>query len=180
MSRIGKQKIEIPEKTEVTQENGVFTVKGPKGELTRAFRDEIDISIDGNVISLSPRKNDVFSNSLWGTYASHLRNMIQGVTTPFEKKLIVEGIGFKSDVSGKELVLALGFSHEIKVAIPEELTVTAEKNVITITGIDKELVGKFAGQVKSFKKPEPYKGKGIRYEGEIIRRKQGKRAGAEA
>lgn len=179
MSRIGKQKIEIPEKTEVIRDGSLFTVKGPKGELKRDFRDEIEISINGNEITLSPRRNDGFSRALWGTYASHLKNMIYGVNTPYEKKLVVEGIGFKSEVSGKDLVLSLGFSHKITVSIPEGLIVSAEKNVITVSGIDKELVGGFAAKVRAFKKPEPYKGKGIHYEGEVIRRKQGKRAAAE-
>ena len=101
--------------------------------------------------------------------------MIQGVETPYQKKLILEGVGFKSDVKGKELQLALGFSHPVVVSIPEGLTVTAEKNNITVTGIDKELVGSFTAQVRALKKPEPYKGKGMRYEDEVIRRKQGKK-----
>ena len=180
MSRIGKQIIEIPENTHVTQDGSLFTVKGPKGELKRDFRDEIEIVVEGQEITLKPRRNDGFSRALWGTYASHLKNMISGVNTPYEKKLIIEGVGFKSEVSGSDLVLALGFSHKITVPIPKELTVTAEKNIITVTGINKEAVGGFAAKVKKLKKPEPYKGKGIRYEGEVIRRKQGKRAGAEA
>ena len=180
MSRIGKQPIEIPENTEITQSDGFLAVKGPKGELKREFRDEIDILIKDNVVTLKPRRNDKFSRSLWGTYASHIKNMIQGVREPYEKKLIVEGVGFKSKISDKELILALGYSHDVIVIIPEDLTVTAEKNVISISGIDKELVGQFAAKVRALKKPEPYKGKGIRYEGEVIRRKAGKKAiGAE-
>ncbi|MEK7068361.1 MAG: 50S ribosomal protein L6, partial [Patescibacteria group bacterium] len=116
------------------------------------------------------------ARALVGTYASHIRNMLQGVTAGFTKKLLVEGVGFKWDVQGKTVNLALGFSHPVKVAIPEGLTVTADKGALTIVGFDKELVGQFAANIRALKKPEPYKGKGIRYEGEVIRRKQGKKA----
>jgi len=176
MSRIGKQNIKLPVGTEIAKEKNLITIKGPKGFLTRSFRNEIDINIKDNVISLVPKKKDVFSRALWGTYASHLNNMIQGVNKSFEKKLIIEGIGFKSEVKDKKLILALGFSHLINIQIPKELIVSAEKNIITINGIDKEEVGRFSAKVRALKKPEPYKGKGIRYEGEIIRRKQGKKA----
>ncbi len=176
MSRIGKQIILIPEKTEVIKNDNVISVKGPLGELNREFKDIIDIAIEGNEIRLNPKKESSFSIALWGTYASHIKNMISGVNKAYEKKLIVEGVGFKVEIAGKELVLNLGFSHQIKVNIPEELNVTVEKNTITISGINKEMVGQFASKIKSLKKPEPYKGKGIRYDGEVIRRKQGKKA----
>ena len=175
MSRIGKQEIIIPAGVEVTKVDGVITVKGPKGALSKIFRDDITIDITATGITLNIKRNDKFSKSLWGTYASHLKNMIAGVQAPYVKKLILEGVGFKSEVKGKELHFALGFSHPVVVAIPEGLTATAEKNNITITGIDKELVGSFTAGVRSLKKPEPYKGKGMRYEGEVIRRKQGKK-----
>ncbi len=175
MSRIGKQQIEIPEKTEVNITDDVLVVKGPLGELTRKLRPEIEIKIDGSIVTVNPTKESVFGRSLWGTYASHVKNMINGVNKPFEKKLIVEGVGFKSAVQGKNLNMSLGFSHDVIIAIPENLTVTAEKNIITISGIDKELVGQFTADIRAKKKPEPYKGKGIRYEGEVIRRKQGKK-----
>lgn len=175
MSKIGKQEIQIPDKVEVTQSDGVLKVKGPKGELFRTFRNDIEIKIEGNMIKLNVKRNDKFSKSLWGTYASHIKNMIAGAQTPWQKKLILEGIGFKSEVKGKEMNFALGFSHPVIVKIPEGITATAEKNNITITGIDKELVGSFAASVRALKKPEPYKGKGMRYEGEMIRRKQGKK-----
>ncbi len=175
MSRIGKQEIIIPAGVEVTQSGAILTVKGPKGTLTKTFRDDIIIKIADKIITLNIKRNDKFSKSLWGTYASHIKNMITGVQTPYSKKLILEGVGFKSEVKGKELVFALGFSHPMIVKIPEGLTATAEKNNITITGIDKELVGSFTAAVRALKKPEPYKGKGMRYEGEVIRRKQGKK-----
>ncbi|MCE9585524.1 50S ribosomal protein L6 [Candidatus Nomurabacteria bacterium] len=175
MSRIGKQEIIIPTGVEVIKNDAILTVKGPKGTLTKTFRDDITITIADKIITLNIKRNDKFSKSLWGTYASHIKNMIAGVQTPYVKKLILEGVGFKSEVKGKELHLALGFSHSVIVAIPEGLTATAEKNNITVTGIDKELVGSFTASVRALKKPEPYKGKGMRYEGEVIRRKQGKK-----
>ncbi len=176
MSRIAKQPIEIPAGTQVTLADGVITVKGAKGTLSRALRGEVSAQIDGNTIVLTPKNEEIFSRALWGTYASHIKNMIKGVNTPYQKKLILEGVGYKSEVKGKDLVLALGFSHGVTVAIPEGLTVTAEKNLITFTGIDKELVGQFAAKIRAMKKPEPYKGKGFRYDDEVIRRKQGKKA----
>jgi len=175
MSKIGKQKIAIPEGVTVVRDGDKFSVKGPKGTLSKNFRPDIEIKIEDKLITLNPKRNDKFSKSLWGTYASHILNMIAGVQNPYQKKLILEGIGFKSEVKGKDLNLALGFSHPVIVKIPEGITATAEKNNITITGIDKELVGNFAASVRALKKPEPYKGKGMRYEGEIIRRKQGKK-----
>jgi len=176
MSRLGKQIIAIPEKTTIAMDGNIVTVKGPLGEISRVFRDsEITINI-ADTVTLVPKRNDVFSRALWGTYASHIKNMLAGVNKAYEKKLILEGVGFKSEVVGTSLNLALGFSHPVKMAIPEGLTVKAEKNVITISGIDKEKVGQFASQVRSMKKPEPYKGKGFRYEGEVIRRKQGKKS----
>ncbi len=175
MSRIGKQEIEIPASVKVNQDGNTLTIIGPKGTLSREFRDDIDITINGNIITLNIKRNDKFSKSLWGTYASHIKNMISGVENPYQKKLILEGVGFKSEVKGKEIHFALGFSHPVIVSIPEGLTVTAEKNNITVTGIDKELVGSFTAGVRALKKPEPYKGKGMRYENEVIRRKQGKK-----
>lgn len=176
MSRIAKKPIQIPEKTEANYSDNVFTVKGPLGEVNKTFRNDIEIKIENNEITLIPKGKTGDILALWGTYASHIRNMIAGVNTPYVKKLIIEGIGFKSDIKGKELNLALGFSHPINMIIPNDLTVTAEKNIITVSGIDCESVGQFASRVRSMKKPEPYKGKGIRYEDEVIRRKQGKKS----
>jgi len=177
MSRLSKQPIAIPDGVEVTKNAKDITVKGPKGELSRNFNDEvIAITIDGGTIAFEKQDDTVFSRALIGTYASHIMNMIQGVTVGFEKKLIVEGVGFRSDVKGKNLEMSLGFSHPVIMEIPEGITTTAEKNLITISGIDKERTMQFAAQIRAKKKPEPYKGKGIRYEGEIIRRKQGKKS----
>lgn len=176
MSRLGKNPIEIPAGVTVELSGDTVTVKGPKGELVRTFRSEISIKLEENTIILTPVGDNVFVRSLWGTIGSHLRNMLEGVTKGFEKKLVLEGVGYKSAVAGTSLDLALGFSHPVKVPIPEGLTVTAEKNLITISGIDKESVGQFSAYVRSLKKPEPYKGKGFHYDGEVIRRKQGKKS----
>lgn len=178
MSRIGKQPINFPNTITVTKNGQVISVKGPQGEVSRVFKneDEISIVIEGSSVILSPKKDNVFARSLWGTYVSHLRNMVVGVQTPYVKKLILEGIGFKSDVSGTNLNLALGFSHPVTIAIPSDLKVTAEKNVITVRGVDKDKVGEFTAKVRALKKPEPYKGKGFRYDTEVIRRKQGKKS----
>ncbi len=175
MSRIGKQEITIPDGVKVTMAEGILTVAGPKGTLSKKFKSDIEIKLDEKTVTLSPKRNDKFSKSLWGTYASHIKNMISGVMTPYQKKLILEGVGFKSEVKGKEFHFALGFSHPVIVPIPEGITATADKNNITITGVDKELVGSFTAAIRALKKPEPYKGKGMRYENEVIRRKQGKK-----
>ena len=177
MSRIGKKEIIAPEKTEIAFNAGLFTVKGPKGSLEKRFFPDVSVKLDDKKISLSiDNERNKQKKALWGTYASHIKNMIKGVNEGFQKKLILEGVGFKSQISGNKMVLALGFSHQVEVPVPEGLTVTAEKNQITVYGIDKELVGGFAAKVRALKKPEPYKGKGFRYEGEIIRRKQGKKS----
>jgi large subunit ribosomal protein L6 len=177
MSRIGKQTVIIPTGTEAKLTGTTFSVKGPKGSLTRDFPGEVTLHIAGNEITFTPNKEgDRTVNALWGTYASHVKNMVIGVNEGYTKKLILEGVGFKSEVAGNTLNLALGFSHPVKVAIPAGITVTAEKNNITVLGIDKELVGSFTASIRTMKKPEPYKGKGFRYSDEVIRRKQGKKA----
>ncbi len=176
MSRIGKKIIDIPVGTDVTLVDNVLTVKGKLGTLTRSFTDNVTITIADNKISFEPKRNSGDVKALWGTYASHVENLITGVNEGYTKKLILEGVGFKSEVQGTDLKLALGFSHPVVVPIPTGLTVTAEKNVITVTGIDKEVVGSFTAEIRSLKKPEPYKGKGFRYDTEVIRRKEGKKS----
>ncbi|MBI5817053.1 MAG: 50S ribosomal protein L6 [Candidatus Yonathbacteria bacterium] len=176
MSRIGKQIISIPEKTEVTKNDGVISVKGPLGELSRPFKDEIVVTISEKEVTLAPKEGGTASQALWGTYAAHIKNMIEGVNKKFEKKLIVEGIGYRAEISGDKVVFSLGFSHKITISIPKGISMTIEKTIITISGIDKELVGHFAASIRDLKKPEPYKGKGIRYEKEVIRRKEGKKS----
>lgn len=176
MSRVGRQTITIPQGTQVSYDEPEVVVSGPKGELRRRIRPVVDVHIDDNTVTLSPKGDDRRTNALWGTFSSHIANMVQGVNEPFQKQLVVEGVGFRAEVSGNTLVLGLGYSHSIEVPFPESLEVSVEKGVITVRGIDKEEVGQFAARVRATKKPEPYKGKGIRYADEEIRRKEGKSA----
>lgn len=157
-------------------QNHEIIVKGKGGTLKRPMHPNVSVDVDGTSVSVSPKGSSKMARALWGTYAAHLRNMIAGVNTPFVKKLQIEGIGFKAELSGKTIKFALGFSHPVIVAVPEGLTAVVEKNIITISGADKDAVGQFAASIRDLKKPEPYKGKGIRYEGEVIRMKQGKKA----
>jgi large subunit ribosomal protein L6 len=176
MSRLAKRPIALPPSTEVTVSEGEVRVKGPKGTLTKPSHRLVGIVVGPEGVQVTRKGESKESQALVGTYASHVRNMLEGVTKGFTKKLLVEGVGYKWDVQGKTLNLALGFSHPVKVEIPEGLTVKAEKSTLTIEGFNKETVGQFAANIRALKKPEPYKGKGIRYDGEVIRRKQGKKA----
>jgi len=176
MSRIGKLEINIPSGVTAEINAGILTVKGPKGELKRDIRDEVRFNIAESKITSEPARNDKFSKSLWGTYMSHVRNMIKGVTEGFERKLLIEGVGFKWEVKGTDLYLNIGFSHQVILKIPEGVSLVADKTSLTITGIDKELVTRFAMEVRRRKMGEPYKGKGIRYSDEVLRRKQGKKS----
>lgn len=176
MSRIGKQHIAVPAKTEITVVDGSVVVKGPLGELRRTFKSDIAISVADGVVTLAPKENPEMWSALWGTYASHIKNMIAGVNKAYEKKLIVEGVGYRAEIKGKDLVMQLGFSHPVTLPVPEGITISIEKNTISLSAIDKELLGQFAATIRSNKVPEPYKGKGIRYSDEVVRRKEGKRA----
>ncbi|MCH8889110.1 50S ribosomal protein L6 [Patescibacteria group bacterium] len=176
MSRIGKQPITIPDKTEVSISDGILSVKGPLGELTRKVRNDVKIEVVGQEVVVTLVKKTRLARALWGTYASHIDNMVHGVNELFEKKLVVEGVGYRVELSGGELTLNMGYSHPVKLTVPEGIEVQVLKNTINIKGSDKEVVGQFAAEVRSVRKPEPYKGKGIRYHDEVIRRKQGKKA----
>jgi large subunit ribosomal protein L6 len=178
MSRIGKKEILIPAGTEVKVGAGEISVKGKGGTLVRTMHPAIEIKVEGSNVSVTPKNNTRLAKALWGTYAAHMRNMIAGVNTPFIKKLQVEGIGYKVELAGKQLKLIVGFSHPVLLAVPENITVAIEKNIVTVSGADKERVGAFAAEIRAVRKPEPYKGKGIRYEGEVIRMKQGKKVAA--
>lgn len=156
--------------------DGVFSVKKGSVTLSRPMKDEVKINIEGNTVTLTPEEGNETARVLWGTYAAHVRNMIEGVTDGFKKVLEIEGVGYRAEVKGKKIVLMMGFSHPVEMDIPEGVTVTVEKNVVTIVGNDKEVVGQFSADVRGVRKPEPYKGKGIRYQGEYIIRKQGKKA----
>lgn len=176
MSRIGKKGVTIPTGTTVTQKDFMVTVKGPLGELSREFAGPVEIKIDGNAITLAPKNSSKEAKALWGTYASHLVNMVAGVNKAFEKKLIIEGVGYKVEPQGTTLVFSLGFSHKVPMMIPGDVKAVVEKNTITLSSSNKESLGRFAAEIRAKKKPEPYKGKGIRYSNEVIRRKQGKKS----
>lgn len=175
MSRLAKKPIPIPEKVTVTVAGSEVSVKGPFATLSRRFPHAIGIAVEEGGVRVAAKDEARQTKMLLGTVASHLTNMIAGSREPFVKKLIVDGIGFKAGVKGQEVVLSLGFSHPVTVNIPRNLKVTAEKNVLTVSGADIEATSQFAAELRALKKPEPYKGKGIRYEGEVIRRKQGKK-----
>ncbi len=174
MSRIGKKPISIPEAATVSINNNEILVKGPKGELTRKLFDEVNVEIKENEIVLSIKKEK--NKDLWGLMRSLIFNMIEGVTNGFEKKLKLEGVGYTATLQDKKLVLKVGFSHLIEIEEVPGVTFEVEKNLITVRGIDKQLVGQMAANIRKVKPPEPYKGKGIRYEGEKVRRKEGKKA----
>jgi len=176
MSRIGKKPIQIPEKTEVSVVDGFIVVKGPLGELKQAVNPAVSVEIKDGLVITAPVDDNISSKALWGTMSSLISNMVEGVNKAFEKKLIVEGVGFRVEMNGNKLVFSLGFSHPIELEIPEGLNVVVEKNNVAISGISKHKVGQFAAVIRSYKKPEPYKGKGIRYEDEVVRRKEGKKA----
>lgn len=175
MSRLAKKPTPAG-KTDVSVAHGVLTVKGAKGTLTKRVHPSVDISVDAGQVTIAPKNSSRLAKALTGTFASHVKNMVQGVETPFTKKLILEGVGFRVEVKGKDIVLTVGFSHTVPLAIPEDVTATVEKNVIKLESINKESVGQFAANIRRVKPPEPYLGKGIRYDGEVIRRKQGKKA----
>lgn len=176
MSRLGKRPIAIPKNTEVSVTDGLVHVKGPKGDLNLNYKPSVKISVNDDGVLVELVKQDVESRALWGTYASEIKSMIKGVNEHFEKKLLIEGVGYKCEMQGNSLKFALGFSHPVIMEIPAGLTASIEKNQISISGASKEKVGQFAAVLRSLKKPEPYKGKGIRYSDEIVRRKEGKKA----
>ncbi len=175
MSRLAKKPIAVG-KADVSVAGGTLTVKGTKGTLTKHVHPSINIAVDASGVLVTPKDRSRLAKALTGTYASHLKNMVQGVETPYTKKLIMDGVGYKMEVKGKDVVLTVGFSHTVSLPIPEDVTAKAEKNVMTLESANKESVGQFAANVRRVKPPEPYLGKGIHYEGEVIRRKQGKKA----
>jgi len=175
MSRIGKKPVPIPAGVTVDLKDETLKVKGPKGELALTIHPKVTVSKNDSEIIVSVKHPDEKSErALWGLFRALINNMVVGVTTGFTKILEINGVGYKAASSGKKLVLNLGFSHPIEMEVPPGLEAQVEKNVITITGSDRQAVGQFAAVVRSQRKPEPYKGKGIKYQDEIIRRKAGK------
>ena len=176
MSRIGKEKITIPSEVEVNVADSMVSVKGPKGSLERSIHDAIEINIADGEVEVKTLSNSRLAKSLWGTYASHVKNMIHGVTEGFTKELEIHGVGYRAEINGTNLVLKVGYSHLVEMPIEEGLFVEVKDNTIIISGFDKEQVGEYAASVRRVRKPEPYKGKGIRYKGEYVRIKQGKKS----
>ena len=175
MSKVGKLPVAVPAGVTVTTADNVITVKGPKGELKQAYNDNVAVDFKDGQITVSPKANTKAANAAHGLYRALIHNMVTGVTTGFTKSLIITGVGYRAEVQGKNLVMNLGYSSEFIAVIPDGLTVTADaQGKITITGISKQLVGEFSAQIRKLRAPEPYKGKGIRYETEVIRRKVGK------
>ena len=175
MSKIGKKLIEIPTGVNVVIEGKVVKTKGPLGELEFTLPREIGASLTDNQLTIVVSVDSKRTPALWGTARAVIANMIFGVHKGFERKLEIEGIGFKAQIQGNDLILSLGFSHPVIFKTPEGIKIGVEKNIITVNGISKELVGQAAANIRALKKPEPYKGKGIHYAGEVIRRKAGKK-----
>jgi large subunit ribosomal protein L6 len=179
MSRIGKVPITVPNGVQVTIANRQVKVKGPKGELSYTYDPIVEVVLDGSVIQVTRNGDDKKARAFHGLTRALLNNMVHGVSAGFEKRLQLVGVGFKAQVSGKKLTLNVGFSHPIEYMIPDGVKIEADKedkNVLIVAGIDRQLVGETAAQIRKFRTPEPYKGKGIRYVDEYVRRKAGKAA----
>lgn len=177
MSRVGKQIIEIPDGVSITVDGLLVKVKGPKGELSHTVPECVHLKVEGSSAQVNiDNPQDRVQNVLWGTNTSLISNMVKGVKDGYTKQLEVNGVGYKVASSGQKLTLNIGFSHSIDFAIPQGIEAKIEKNLITISGIDKQQVGQIAAQIRKLRPPEPYKGKGIKYVDEIIRRKAGKTA----
>ena len=174
MSRIGKIPVKIPGGVKVSFANEVITVEGPKGKLTQKYHPQIIFEENGDEIVVSRPNEEKQNKAFHGLYRNLLNNMVIGVTSGFSRTLVVTGVGYRAEVQGNLLVLSLGFSNDIYMGIPEGMTVTAEGGRVIVSGIDKQRVGELASQIRKLRPPEPYKGKGIRYEDEQIRRKVGK------
>jgi large subunit ribosomal protein L6 len=175
MSKIGKQQIKIPGQVKINFEDDFLVVKGPKGELSMNVFDSISLKLNDDNIVLSPKTITKKVKSLWGLTRSLINNMVIGVTDGFVKKLEINGVGYKVNIDDDLLILALGYSHDIIYPIPEGVSVKCTKNTIEVSGCDKQLVGQVCADIRSLRKPEPYKGKGIKYENEVIVRKEGKK-----
>ena len=177
MSRIGKQSILIPSGVTVAIKDGAVSVTGPKGILSRPVDPRVSVLVADNTVTVDvAKKEDKKERSLWGTYGANIKNMVAGVTVGFKKQLEINGVGYKVALQGKDLKFEVGFSHSVIFSMPEGVQAKVEKNVITLESSDIELLGHTAASIRNIKKPEPYKGKGIKYTDEVIRRKAGKAA----
>ena len=176
MSRIGKKPVAIPAGVTANIENGTLSVKGPKGTLSMGLSDLIDYKLEDGQIAVNPANDSKQARAFWGMQRTLVANLVEGVTDGFTKTLEISGVGYRAKAQGNTLKLELGFSHDVDLPVPEGLTVnTPDQTTVEISGIDKQAVGQFAAEVREFRKPEPYKGKGIKYRGEYIFRKEGKK-----
>jgi large subunit ribosomal protein L6 len=176
MSRIGKKPVALPKGVTATVEGKTVKVKGPKGELKVTLVEEVDARLGDDGITISPREGAERGRAMWGMSRTLVNNLVTGVTQGFTSKLEIQGVGYRAAVQGKNLNLQLGFSHDVSYPIPAGIAITSEKpTMLSITGIDKQLVGQVAAEIRSYRPPEPYKGKGVRYAGEYVRRKEGKK-----
>jgi len=176
MSRIGKKPVAIPAGVTAKLDGQSIAVKGAKGELKFTAPEEVRVSIDGGVIHVAPHSEDKRARAMWGTTRARIQNLVAGVTKGFEKKLEINGVGYKAAIAGKNLQLSLGYSHDVVYPIPAGVTIATPKPTeVTIAGIDKRQVGQVAAEIRAFRGPEPYKGKGVKYAGEFIFRKEGKK-----
>ena len=176
MSRVGNSAIAIPSGVTVSQQDGVVVVKGKNGELSAPLHSEVELVVADDVATVKPRRKTKLSQSLWGTMRATINNMVVGVGEGFTRKLEINGVGYRAAMQGNKLVLNLGYSHSVEMAVPAGLTVAVENNTqINISGADKQLLGQFASEIRSKRPPEPFKGKGVKYAGEHIVRKEGKK-----
>jgi large subunit ribosomal protein L6 len=176
MSRIGKKPVAIPSGVTAKLDGQTIAVKGAKGELKFTAPEEVSISIDGGAVHVQPHSEDKRARAMWGMARAQVANLIGGVTNGFERKLEINGVGYKAAVAGKNLQLSLGYSHDIMYPIPPGVTITTLRPTeITVAGVDKRQVGQIAAEIRAFRSPEPYKGKGVKYAGEFIFRKEGKK-----
>ena len=176
MSRVGKKPVAIPSGVTASVEGGIVKVKGPKGALQLALHDDVEAKMEKGGVKVDPRSDSKRARAMWGTYRTLVANLVTGVTNGFERRLEITGVGYRAAVQGKNLQIALGYSHDIVYPIPDGIAiVTPRPTEVVITGIDKQKVGQVAAEIRDFRKPEPYKGKGIKYAGEYIFRKEGKK-----
>jgi len=177
MSRIGKQPVSIPSGIDVSEKDGIITFKKGNVEKTLDTKNYVNIEIKDNEIVFAPKGDDRQSRAFWGTFRSLANNIVVGLTTGYEKKLEINGVGYRAAVKGNVLEMQLGFSHPINYEFPKDVSITVEKNIITIKSDDKQRIGQIAAEIRGFRPPEPYKGKGVKYVDEVIIRKAGKTAG---
>jgi large subunit ribosomal protein L6 len=176
MSRIGKKPVTVPGNVTATIDGGVLNVKGPKGALSLTLRDEIKYTLEEGGISVQPANDTKQARAFWGMQRTLVQNLVTGVTDGFTKKLLITGVGYRANAQGRRLKLQLGYSHDVDIDVPEGLTVaTPDQTTVEISGTDKQKVGQLAAEIRRWRKPEPYKGKGIKYDGEYIFRKEGKK-----